>query len=215
MLVFATANLVLFAVPKTGSTAYHLALRSKADIALSGRAGIKHLTVRKYERHFLPYLQAAHGLTPERVAVIRDPLEYLRSWYRYRQRADGPADSKRVRDMGFDAFVLATLEPRPPAVAKIGSQLAFVSGRDGTPRVDHLFAYERPMILRQFLSDRLGFAVKPAQKNVSPPAETTISPAVEAQLRTARKPEFALHDRIIAAGGHLVTPLEAGAPPGG
>ena len=35
MLVFAAANLVLFAVPKTGSTAYHLALRGKADIVLA------------------------------------------------------------------------------------------------------------------------------------------------------------------------------------
>ena len=34
MLVFVDANLVLFEVPKTGSTAYHLALRGKADISL-------------------------------------------------------------------------------------------------------------------------------------------------------------------------------------
>jgi hypothetical protein len=204
MLVFATADLVLFAVPKTGSTAYHLALRSKADIALAGRASIKHLTVRKYERHFAPYLAQAHGLTPERVAVIRDPLEYLRSWYRYRQRPDGPADSKRIRDMGFDEFVLAALEPKPPAFAKIGTQRAFVSGRGGEIAVDHLFAYERPLVFRDFLSARLGFAVKTAQKNVSPPADTAISAAVEARLRQVQAAEFDLHGRVMAAGGHLV-----------
>ncbi|MDM7970436.1 MAG: hypothetical protein QUV10_12525 [Paracoccaceae bacterium] len=209
MLVFAAAYLVLFAVPKTGSTAYHLALRSKADIVLAGKASIKHLTLRKYERHFAPYLEQAHGLVPERVAVIRDPLDYLRSWYRYRQRPDGPADSKRVRDMGFDAFVLATLERRPPPFAKIGTQRAFVAGRDGQIRVEHLFAYERPIALRGFLSERLGFAVKPAQKNVSPPAETVISAAVEAEFRQAMAADVALHQRIMAAGGHLVTPSGA------
>ena len=204
MLVFATADLVLFAVPKTGSTAYHLALRSKADIVLAGRASIKHMTVRKYERHFAPYLAQAHGLAPERVAVIRDPLEYLRSWYRYRQRPNGPAETKRIRDMGFDAFVLAALEPKPPAFAKTGTQRAFVSGRDGEIAVDHLFAYERPLALRTFLSERLGFAVTPAQKNVSPPADTAISPAVEARLRQVQAAEFDLHARVMAAGGHLV-----------
>ena len=54
MLVFAAANLVLFAVPKTGSTAYHLSLRGKAHSGLAGRAAIKHMTARKYEQHFAP-----------------------------------------------------------------------------------------------------------------------------------------------------------------
>lgn len=208
MLVFANANLVLFAVPKTGSTAYHLALRRKADIVLSGRAGIKHLTVRKYDQHFAPYLAAAHGLVPERVAVIRDPLEYLRSWYRYRQRSDGPAGRKQVHDLSFDDFVLAALAPRPAAFAKVGSQRAFVSSRKNEIRVNHLFAYERPVVFRDFLQARLGYAVKPGQKNVSPPVDTAISDAVLDQLRKAQAAEFALHDAIMAAGGHLVTPLE-------
>lgn len=207
MLVFAAANLVLFAVPKTGSTAYHLALRRKADIVLSGRASIKHLTLRKYDRHFAPYLEQAHGLCPDRVAVIRDPLEYMRSWYRYRQRPDGPDSAKRVTNLSFDDFILASLEKRPPPFAKIGSQLAFISADDGAIRVNHLFAYERPLIFREFLSHRLGFAVKTGQKNVSPPAETTLSPETEAKLRRARADEFALHDRIMQAGGHLVIPL--------
>ncbi len=215
MLVFAAANLVLFAVPKTGSTAYHLALRRKADIVLSGRASIKHLTLRKYDRHFAPYLEQAHGLCPDRVAVIRDPLEYMRSWYRYRQRPDGPDNAKRIMDLSFDDFILATLEKRPPPFAKIGSQLAFVSAADGAIRVNHLFAYERPLVFREFLSQRLGFAVKTGQKNVSPPATTTISPGTEAELRRARAEEFALHDRIMQAGGHLVIPLSAAAPVAG
>lgn len=207
MLVFAAANLVLFAVPKTGSTAYHLALRGKADIVLAGRAAIKHMTARKYDRHFAPYLAQAHGLTPERVAVIRDPLEQIRSWYRYRQRPDAAGRPNSAAGLSFDDFVLAALEDAPPAYAKLGSQLAFVSDRHGAIRVEHLFAYERPVVFRQFLSDRLGFEVKTEQKNVSPPAPTPISAQVEAKLRAARAAEFALHDSILAAGGHLVTSL--------
>ncbi|WP_375569193.1 hypothetical protein ABWH93_15210 [Seohaeicola saemankumensis] len=212
MLVFAAANLVLFAVPKTGSTAYHLALRGKADIVLAGRAAIKHMTARKYDRHFAPYLAQAHGLTPERVAVIRDPLEQVRSWYRYRQRPDTAGRPNSAAGLSFDEFVLASLQDDPPPYARLGNQLAFVSDRQGTIRIDHLFAYERPVVFRQFLSDRLGFEVKTNQKNVSPPAPTPISPQVEARLRAARTDEFALHDSILAAGGHLVTTLGDSAP---
>ena len=103
--------------------------------------------------------------------------------------------------------MLATLQDDPPSYAKLGSQLAFVSDRHGAIRVDHLFAYERPLIFRQFLSDRLEFEVRTEQKNVSPPAPTPISAPVEARLRAARADEFALHASIMAAGGHLVTPL--------
>lgn len=212
MLVFANANLVLFAVPKTGSTAYHLALRGKADIVLAGRAAIKHMTARKYDRHFAPYLAQAHGLTPERVAVIRDPLEQVRSWYRYRQRPDTAGRPNSAAGLSFDEFVLASLQDDPPPYARLGNQLAFVSDRQGTIRIDHLFAYERPVVFRQFLSDRLGFEVKTDQKNVSLPAPTPISPQVEARLRAARTDEFALHDSILAAGGHLVTTLGDSAP---
>jgi len=79
MLVFGDANLVLFAVPKTGSTAYHLALRGKADISLINKPFLKHMSMRKYEADFAPFLQKAYGLAPARVAVMRDPLEQLRS----------------------------------------------------------------------------------------------------------------------------------------
>ncbi len=207
MLVFAAANLVLFAVPKTGSTAYHLALRGKADIVLAGRAAIKHMTARKYDRHFAPYLAQAHGLTPDRVAVIRDPLEQIRSWYRYRQRPETAGRPNSAAGLSFDEFVLATLQDNPPPYANLGSQRAFVSDRHGAIRVEHLFAYERPLIFRQFLSERLGFEVKTEQKNVSPAAPTPISADVEARLRAARADEFALHESILATGGHLVTPL--------
>lgn len=209
MLVFADANLVLFATPKTGSTAYHMALRGKADIVLSGKAAIKHMTARKYDRHLAPWLDAAYGLRPDRVAVIRDPLEQIRSWYRYRQRPETAGRPNSAAGLSFDEFVLAVIKDNPPPFANIGSQFAFVTSPEGAIRIDHLFAYERPLVFRQFLGERLGLEIKTGQKNVSPPAETPISAAVEAQLRKTRAAEFALHARILAAGGHLVTPLEA------
>ena len=207
MLVFVDANIVLFAVPKTGSTAYHMALRGKADISLANKAGLKHMTARKYDRDFGPYLAQAHGLTPERVAVMRDPLEQLRSWYRYRQDPKRKGAGNSAAGLSFDDFVLAAIADKPPPFARVGSQFAFVTDDAGQVRIDHLFAYEKQPVFRRFLEDRLGKSIDAKEKNVSPPAPTPLSAGVEARLRAARADDFALHQAIMDAGGHLVTPL--------
>ena len=125
MLVFVDANIVLFAVPKTGSTAYHMALRGKADISLANKAGLKHMTARKYDRDFGPYLAQAHGLTPERVAVMRDPLEQLRSWYRYRQDPKRKGAGNSAAGLSFDDFVLAADQFGELCKADIWTRLLF------------------------------------------------------------------------------------------
>jgi len=204
MLVFVDANLVLFAIPKTGSTAYHLALRGKADISLINKPFLKHMSMRKYEADFAPFLQKAYGLAPARVAVMRDPLEQLRSWYRYRQKPKSRAKAGQHAALGlsFDEFVQETLKERPQPMARVGSQYDFLCGADGTLAVDHLFAYEKPLVLCDFLQSQLGSAVAAKQHNVSPPADTRISPETEAQLRQARAADFALHAQVMQAGGH-------------
>lgn len=88
MLVFLKHNLVFFAVPKTGTTSYQAALKGKADIIMRGAPAVKHLNMRKYERSFGPFLNKAFNLTPERMAVMRDPLDLMRSWYKYRSRSN-------------------------------------------------------------------------------------------------------------------------------
>ncbi len=209
MLVFVDANLVLFAVPKTGSTAYHMALKSMADISFARKPGYKHMALRKYERHFAPYLKDAHGLEPERVAVMRDPVEQIRSWYRYRSRPTPRKEKGVLGGMSFDDFVAEVIAPKPAEFAKIGSQLTFLSSDDGAVRVDHLFAYERPTLLRQFLTDRLGKDFETKPKNVSPQIDAPLSAELEARLRAVRAEEFALYDRIVAADGHLRGPVIA------
>lgn len=207
MLVFVDANLVLFAVPKTGSTAYHLALKGHADIVFSGKQPYKHMSLRKYDKDFGPYLKTAHNLEPERMAMMRDPIEQIRSWFKYRSR-DGVRGKNAVPEgLSFDDFVGEVISNRPADFAKLGSQLTFLSSDEGDLRTDHLFAYERPVLIRQFLTKRLGKDFKTQQKNVSPKVPAPLSAEMEQALRAARADEFALYDRVLDAGGHLHTPL--------
>ncbi|MGH1426153.1 MAG: hypothetical protein ACRBBU_15605 [Pseudooceanicola sp.] len=207
MLVFTRANFTLFAVPKTGSTAYHLALRNQAQIVLAQDTSLKHMTLRKYDRHFAPYLKDAHGFTPDRVAVMRNPIEQVRSWYRYRMRpkvAGGPND---LSGLSFDEFVADVIAPNPPEHAKIGSQFTFLTSPDGDVRVTHLFAYERPDLFDDFLQSRLNKTIEPKRKNVSPDVDAPLSPAMEKAFIDARPEEWALYEAMMIAGGMLETPI--------
>ncbi|WP_299627843.1 sulfotransferase family 2 domain-containing protein [uncultured Tateyamaria sp.] len=191
MLVCSAANLVFLAVPKTGSTAIEVALMKHADIVFG--KGRKHMTARRYHQIIAPFLNDTLGVRPQTMAVIRDPVERLRSWYRFRHRSDA---EHSTRQLSFDAFIRDVISDNPPTHAQVGNQHDFVCDSDGTVLVDHLFAYERQPILRDFLSKRIGAALTFKVKNVSPDVPTPALPETLNALRSARAEEFDLYDKV-------------------
>lgn len=198
MQIYFKQNLAFLAVPKTGTTAYEMALRNEADIVFAKRR--KHMTAGQFQRRMMPFLKDFYDLAPERMAIMRDPIEQIRSWYRYRSKSGG---KNNVQGRSFDEFVLATLQDPEPPFAAIGSQYGFLTMADGKQPVEHLFSYETQKVVRNWLETRFEKKLDFPIKNVSPNAPTPLSPDVEAKLREARAPEFALYDRILQAGGHL------------
>ena len=112
MLIFSAQNLAYLAVPKTGSTAIEMALRSKADIIFAKRR--KHATAQRFHNKIAPWLSDAFDLRPERIAVMRDPEDQIRSWYRYRTSADQRGSDKSTAGISFDQFVLDVISDDPP-----------------------------------------------------------------------------------------------------
>lgn len=206
MLIFLRHRLTFLATPKTGTTAVELALRPRAEIIFARNR--KHLTAQRYRRKVAPFLAQTFGVSPETVAVMRDPVEQIRSWFRYRHAARLDGTEFSARDMSFDDFVLAVIAEDPPPPARIGSQLGFLSSGRDTLLVDHLFAYENQPQFRTFMAERLKTEVTFEPRNVSPDRAAPLSAEVESRLREARAAEFALYDRLREAGGHLQTPQE-------
>lgn len=203
MLIFSNQKLAFLAVPKTGTTAFEMALKPKADIILTKRR--KHLTAAKFRNKINPFLQDAFNTRVEALAVMRDPVDQIRSWYRYRSRPDAQDGPLSTKGCSFDEFVQHVIADDPPPFAGIGSQFNFLTDGKGNLLVEHLFAWERGLTLQDFLSERFDEPVKLKRKNVSPDTPSPISPDIEAALRKARAPEFALHERLMAAGGYLFT----------
>ena len=201
MLIFLRHNLAFLATPKTGTTAVEMALRSQAEIAFSRDR--KHITAARYANKVAPFLEDTFGIRPPSLAVMREPVDQLRSWYRYRLQDRLAGSPASTRGIDFDGFVREVLMEDPPERARVGRQFSFLT--DGADQVmaDHLIAYETPQVLLDFLGARLGQPVTLEERNVSPTAEAPISEETLALLRRSRAEDFALHDRLLAEGGHL------------
>lgn len=190
MLVFPDENLVILAVPKTGTTALAGVLAPRAGMVLRDPPHLKHTPCRRYNRFLRPLLARPDGQAPELMAVVRHPVDWLGSWYRYRTRAALAGHPNSTRDVTFDDFVLEYCKDQSAPFAAVGSQNKFLRAGDGELGVDHLFRYEAWGKVIGFLEDRLQMTVTLKDKNVSPKMDVVLSADVEARLRQQRAEEF-------------------------
>ncbi|MEF3047736.1 hypothetical protein [Pseudotabrizicola sp. L79] len=195
MLVFWEQRLAVLATPKTGSTAIETALESLAAVAMQRPPALKHTNVARYHRFIGPYLEATAGAPFTVVALMREPRDWLGSWYRYRQREDIPDQAKSTAGLDFDQFVTAWCQSPRPAFADVGSQARFLAPSPDR-KADRIFRYENIETFVAFLEDRLDFQVHLPRLNVSPAAPMELSPATEARLKTVAAEDFALYDSL-------------------
>lgn len=192
MLVFWQQKLALLATPKTGTTAIEAALESLAAVVIQRPPQLKHTSVQKFHRFMGPYLETTAGAPFTVVAVMREPLDWLGSWYRYRQREDMGNEKKSTAGISFEQFVQAYCTESPPDFAAVGSQARFLQPKQGRG-LDHLFRYEKIEELILFLEDRLGCEIILPRLNVSPLAEMELSQPTYDKLRSFAAKDFELY----------------------
>lgn len=193
MLIFLEQRLIIYAVPKTGSTALQAALAGQADIVF--RTSFKHIPVRRTQQHVGPMLKGSKCQMPEGFAVIREPIDWLHSWYRYRQR-ETSEPGKGTAGMSFDQYVEDYLSGERQEHVNIGRQARFLHG-DGDLSVSHLFAYEHLDRGHGFLFERLGFSFATRWMNESPEISMELSPENKSRLEAAFAEDYALYERAV------------------
>lgn len=196
MLIFSQQNLVLLSVPKTGSTAYEAALAPHASMVISAPPELKHAPVFRYNRFFRPMIERFIGPEPDVVAVMREPVDWLGSWYRYRHRDTLAGHPNSTAGVSFDAFVAAYCRGDPPPFARVGSQAKFLEPQRNGTRVTHLFRFDDQDGLRGFLGSRLGVAIETGVFNRSPVLALDLCAQTEARLRRKHAADFTLYDSI-------------------
>ena len=104
MLIGVKKRFVFVANSKTASTSIEFALAPHAEIMRGGTPASKHipLTDIRKEYHFL-FDRAQYPFESFfRFGVMRDPLDWIKSWYRYRR--GNAVETPLAPDMSFDAF---------------------------------------------------------------------------------------------------------------
>lgn len=192
MLVFARPRLVLLSVPKTGTTALEAALSADADMVLRNPPHLKHTNLAGWQNRFAPLFQD-RGAPFRTLAVVRDPVDRLRSWFRYRHRDDLAGQPNSTRGLSFEDFAAEVMKPHDRApYARIGTQSDFLTGRDGS-RADLIYRYEDMGVLVDYLAATLGRKISLDRLNASPHVETPLSAETDAALRRHLAADCALH----------------------
>jgi len=195
MLIFWDQKLVCLATPKTGTTALAAALEARATISMQRPPVVKHTNSQRYHRFIGPYLRATSGAEFCTVALMREPVDWLASWYRFRLREDLEGGANSTRGLSFEDFVRAFCSDPQPEFARVGSQARFLAP-PGKPRVDHIFRYEDMPRYVAFLEERLKCRLELPKLNVSPPADVTLSSDGMALLRSHMAADFALYESL-------------------
>lgn len=195
MMIFLDKKLTILATPKTGSTALHMALGPHSDLLFKNAPAAKHISPSRYAKELAPFVDNLAGGECETLAVIREPLDWLGSWYRYRTRGDldGPNSTKGIT---FDQFIEGYLSSDKPKYAKVGAQARFL-GKPESKKLTYLWRYEDLDSLQTFLSLRLDRQFKLERKNVSPPLDLSLSPENLKAINEAFKPDFELYETAI------------------
>lgn len=196
MLVFFQERLAFLSMPKTGSTAYQTALKPRADLVIEGPPLLKHAPVYRYNRFIRPMFLNVCNAEMELMAVMREPVSWLSSWYRFRQRPFMKDKPNSTHGISFDDFVLGYMKGKRPDFAEVGNQFKFLERQPNGTGITHLFRYEDQPRLKSFLEQRLQIKIDLARENVSPEIEVTLSPEVEERFRRKYADDFELYESI-------------------
>lgn len=171
MLISLKHRYAFFCTPKCASNSIEAMLKPHAEIHLLGSPQVRHTNARQYEEWLQPYLrEVSAGSTIERIAVIREPVDWLYSWYRFRARSAlrESESANSTAHLDFGEFVDSYLQDPQPPYAQVGSQLEFLLDKEGRLGVDSLYAYDKLDALAADFSARVGQTLSLRAINVSP-----------------------------------------------
>lgn len=201
MIISPTHGFVFICMPKCASTSTEAILKPYADIMTGDSPGYKHMTYRKYKKFLEPLVcsklkNAAEP--PEVLSLFREPVDWLYSWYRYRQRdalQSGPGRLKSTNDMSFEEFAQQYVSEHPSFPARVGRQVNMLKGKNGKIGNITLFRYENYDAFLDYMSVKVGKKLKARVLNKSPSGARGTPPDLPF-LREYLREEYEVYNSI-------------------
>ena len=198
MLVFARKKLAFLCQSKTASSAYQEALAPLAEIVIKDPTTLKHANTQRFDRFIRPMMAVAGVENIQTVAVIREPISWLGSWYRYRTRPFLDGTKNSTKDISFSEFCESYIQDKQPAFANVGSQYRFLFSPNGKHTCQHIFRYENQSGLINFLEARLETKLDIPVSNASPKMDLELDETTENRVRQKLNDEYSLWNSLAA-----------------
>lgn len=196
-------------IPKCASTSIEILIEPLCNIKFSGHPSLKHISVEAYQEHILKLYQnrlPSHRL--ESFCIMREPLTWINSWYRYQAREEladpgHPNHGRYTGNISYEDFITAYLSPskRPP-YAQISTPFNFLLNKHGKVGIDRLFALERPQAIEEFLSNKLKRPITLPQKNISPKINFELPSELQEQLQNHFRRDSAIYQIALEHGSY-------------
>lgn len=196
MLISRFPPIVFFAVPKTGSVSVETAFAPHFDMVMSKNPNLKHMTVRTYDASLRHFVSRRVAKDPLKLAVVREPLDWILSWHRYRMRPEIDGKPTSSKGVSVDDFIQSYMSDEPQPYAQIGGQHSFLINKAGELGVDKLFRFDDLGTLVAYLNKRLRVDVSIDHLNASPKPADEVSADVAEAYRIYAAKEFALYESV-------------------
>jgi hypothetical protein len=197
---------VMLSMPKCASTSLVQSLQGRAELVLRVNPRLKHMNCRSFHNLIVPVLENGGYRREdyELVSLFREPLAWIESWWRYRQRPALAREdaAKFTGEMSFEEFVgrYVDQDPRPGTLR--GRPARFVAmSEDLDIGVDRLFALEQPRVWQTWIGSKVGGGFDVSTDNRSSVrAEPELSATLRARLEDYFAPEYAIYEELRATG---------------
>ena len=163
MIINLDHKLSFICTPKCASTSIEKFMGNGERIELTGSPQMKHRDATFYKNKIKPFLTSAFPNSEfVSFALIREPISWLSSWWRYLQR---PNASKHfnTNNISFNDYVLNFMKPldqRPLGTAtRLKYPRSWIIDDDGCVVVDKVFSLDKIEVLEEFLTLRTGSRV--------------------------------------------------------
>nr|WP_148271141.1 hypothetical protein [Cycloclasticus sp. P1] len=190
-------------MPKCASTSIEAAIKDSCNISFSAPSKLKHLNAQQFSRIILPAFQTLlPTIKVESLCLIREPLEWIESWYRYRSRLalkdkSHPNHKNYTGDISYNTFIKAYISKgkRQP-FANIKTQYDFIKLSNNDIGIDQIFPMDRLDLVADLLSVKTGKFISIPKKNTSKKRLLNLDSKVEKQLRLHLARDIAIYDFV-------------------
>jgi hypothetical protein len=189
-------------VPKCASTSIESVVKKYSTIKFGGEPAIKHMSAQYFHDYVLPlHRKLMPTSSLESFCMMREPLEWVNSWYRYRSREalsnpQHPNHANYTGNISFEGFVEALTSENPPAYADIKNQSYYIKLRDGRVGVDKIFPMERIEEVANYLSGMIDEEIEIPMKNVSPDRDKVLPTALYEKFKEFYREDYELYRRV-------------------